>query len=245
MKEINIVSYGGGQNSTAMIIEMVARKMPINEIIFCDVGNEMPETYTFLKEFEDWCSKKGLKFTQIESNLGTIKDYYLEKKLIPYRMFRHCTDKFKVRPMNDYIKKVYGIKTPINMFMGIANDEKHRSEKIRGRKQFTHLFPLIEWELDRLGCVEIIKKEGLSVPVKSGCYFCPFQPKRAWIDLYKIHPELFQDSINFEKNANAYPNATLMGKVKLEDFRKALAEQTDLSDFKEDLSLGQCAYCHT
>lgn len=245
MREINIVSYGAGQNSTAMIIEMVNRGMPITEIIYSEVGNEMPETYVFLKEFKVWCEKKGLKFTEVKSKLGTIREYYEEKKIIPYRMFRHCTHKFKVIPINKHIRDTYGLKTPVNMVMGIASDEKHRSDKIKGRKQFTYLFPLIDWDVDRQGCIDIIKAEGLSIPVKSGCYFCPFQPKQAWKDLYKKHGELYQDSIEFEKNCRAYPNSTLMGKTTLEDFKKAMLEQQDLSKFKEDVSLEQCAYCHT
>ena len=36
-----------------------------------------------------------------------------------------------------------------------------------------------------------------------------------------------------------------MGKIKLEDFRKAMEEQQDLSKFQKDVSLEQCAYCHT
>ena len=244
MNKLNIVSFGAGQNSTAMIIKMYNKGIKIDKIIFADVGNEMPETYVFLKEFREWCIKRSLEFVEIKSKLGTIKEYYTERKMIPYRMFRHCTHKFKIIPMNDYIKEIYGIKEPINMFMGIASDEKHRAGKIKGRKQFTHKFPLIEWEVDRKKCIEIIKKEGLSVPVKSGCYFCPFQPKRAWINLFEKHPELFQESIDFEKNHRHYPEVTLMGTKTLEYFQKALKEQTKLIDFTEEVSLIKCAYCH-
>ena len=244
-KEINIVSYGGGQNSTAMIIKMFNDGMQIDEIIYSEVGNEMPETYVFLKEFKKWCKSKGLVFTEVKSKLGTIREYSYNKNIIPYRMFRWCTHKFKVMPINNHIKEKYGLKIPINMIMGIASDEKHRMNKIQGRKQFTYKFPLVDWDIDREGCIEIIKAEGLSIPVKSGCYFCPFQPKSAWKDLYKKHQELYEDSIKFEKNGKAYPEGTLMGNLTLEDFKKAMLEQTDLSKFKEDVSLGKCAFCHT
>jgi len=244
MEEINIVSFGAGQNSTAMIIMMKNEGIKIDEIIFADPKNEMPKTYIFLKEFKKWCEKNNLKFVTVQSKLGSLKDYYASKNLIPYRMFRQCTHKFKIIPINDYIKKEYGIKTPINMFMGIASDEKHRSKKISGRKQFTYKFPLIEKEIDRKGCIEIIKKEGLSVPVKSGCYFCPFQVKREWIKLYEEYPNLFEDCIKFEKNGRAYPEGNLIGNMTLETLKKILKEQTKL-DFTEDVSIIKCAYCHT
>ena len=70
----------------------------------------MPETYVFLKEFKEWCNKKGLMFTAVRSKLGTIRSYYESKKIIPYRMFRHCTHKFKIIPINKYIRDTYGLK---------------------------------------------------------------------------------------------------------------------------------------
>lgn len=244
MKEINIVSFGAGQNSTAMIIMMKNEGIKIDEIIYSETGNEMPKTYIFLKEFKQWCKKNDLKFVTVQSKLGSLKDYYVSRNIIPYRMFRQCTHKFKIIPINDYIKKEYGIKVPINMIMGIASDEKHRSKKIKGRKQFTYKFPLIEKEIDRKGCVDIIKKEGLSIPVKSGCYFCPFQSKKEWIKLYENYPDLFDETILFEKNGRAYPEGNLIGNITLEDFRRALKEQTRL-DFTEDVAITKCAYCHT
>ena len=244
METPNIVSFGAGQNSTAMIIMMKNQGVRIDYIIYAEVGNEMPETYVFLKEFKKWCQKNNLKFVKVKSKLGTIREHYTKNKIIPYRMFRHCTHKFKVMPINNWIREKYGIKQPINMIMGIASDEKHRKDKISGRKQFNYQFPLIDNEINREGCIEIIKKEGLSVPVKSGCYFCPFQTKKVWSKLLEQHPELYEDSIEFEKNGKAYPDGNLMGNMTLEDLKKALKEQTKLIP-EEDCALIKCAWCHT
>jgi len=62
--------------------------------------------------------------------------------------------------------------------MGIASDEIKRA-KIKGRKQFTYLYPLIEWDIDRNKCIEIIRKEGLSIPVKKWLLFLPFSNKKS------------------------------------------------------------------
>jgi len=243
-KEINIVSFGAGQNSTAMIIMMKNEGIRIDEIIYAETGNEMPETYVFLEEFKKWCKKNNLTFTEVKSKLGTLKDFYMGNKMIPYRMFRQCTHKFKVIPIDKHIQEKYGKKTKINMYMGISYEEKHRMEKIRGRKPITYFFPLVDRKIDRDGCVKIIKKEGLSVPVKSGCYFCPFQVKRVWIDLYKKHNDLFEEAKRFEKNGKAYPEGNFMGNMTLEDLEKVIKSQTKLFP-DEDCSLIKCAWCHT
>ncbi|MFA5746439.1 MAG: phosphoadenosine phosphosulfate reductase family protein, partial [archaeon] len=91
-----IVLFGAGQDSTGMIIEMVNRKMKIDEVIFADTGAEQPETYEFIEEFKPYLKKHKIKFTIVQSKLGNLYDYYFSKKIIPFRLFRHCTDKFKI-----------------------------------------------------------------------------------------------------------------------------------------------------
>lgn len=41
---MNVVSFGGGTNSTAMIIGMYLHKIPIDLILFADTGGEQPHT---------------------------------------------------------------------------------------------------------------------------------------------------------------------------------------------------------
>lgn len=57
---MNIVSFGGGTNSTAMIIGMYLHKIPIDLILFADTGGEQPHTYKFIEIFNGWLEKHGL-----------------------------------------------------------------------------------------------------------------------------------------------------------------------------------------
>ncbi len=241
----NIVSFGAGQNSTAMIILMKKKNIPINEIIFANVGdnNEEPETYIFIEEFKEWCKKNDLQFTTVKSHLGNLKDYYYKRKIIPYRMFRSCSDKFKVRPINKYIKENY--KERVNIFMGIGIDERRRSYNFTETKTAFYNFPLIDYNIDRKGCIDIIKKEGINIPVKSGCYFCPFKSKKGWVELYHKHNNKFEEAILFEKNGRAYPEGNFMGNMTLETLKKIIIEQQDLTGFmEEDTKIETCIYCN-
>ena len=49
-----IVSYGGGTNSTAMLLAMKLKGIVPSCIIFADTGSENPETYSFLEYFNDF-----------------------------------------------------------------------------------------------------------------------------------------------------------------------------------------------
>ena len=57
---MNVVSFGGGTNSTAMIIGMYLHKIPIDLILFADPGAEQPHTYEFIQTFNVWLEKHGL-----------------------------------------------------------------------------------------------------------------------------------------------------------------------------------------
>ena len=50
---MNIVSYGAGTNSTALLIEMLNRGIPCDLITFADMGGERPETYKYLEMFNN------------------------------------------------------------------------------------------------------------------------------------------------------------------------------------------------
>ena len=64
---MNIVSFGGGTNSTAMIIGMYLHKIPIDLILFADTGGEQPHTYEFMGTFNEWLVKHGIpKIVSVE-----------------------------------------------------------------------------------------------------------------------------------------------------------------------------------
>lgn len=64
---MNVVSFGGGTNSTAMIIGMYLHKIPIDLILFADTGGEQPHTYEFMETFNEWLVKHGIpKIVSVE-----------------------------------------------------------------------------------------------------------------------------------------------------------------------------------
>lgn len=244
----HILSCGMGQNSVSLAIWLINNNKPLDLIIFCDTGAEMPETYNYIKEFSDYCKSKNKEFVVIQSDLGGIYEFCYGKELIPTRQFRWCTHKFKVIPYNNYVKKLFG-KEEIYTYIGIGSDEEHRKDSFKNKetKTLKYLFPFVdEVKIGRKESVEMIQKEGLNVPVKSGCYMCPFQPKTSWINLHNKHFDLFKKSMKLERNCSSYPKITLMGKTKLFNLRKIIKEQKTLNQFfkkKEGVEIEQCNFC--
>lgn len=54
-----IVSYGGGVDSTAMLVAMYLKGIRPDLIVFSDTGDEKRETYEFIKLFSKWLKSKN------------------------------------------------------------------------------------------------------------------------------------------------------------------------------------------
>ena len=55
-----IAAWGMGLDSTAMIIEWIARGRPLDLVLTADTGSERPETYEYLPIFQRWMDARGI-----------------------------------------------------------------------------------------------------------------------------------------------------------------------------------------
>jgi len=206
---IKIASFGCGVDSIAGLLLAKEQGIEYDEIIFADTGDERPETYDYLKYFQ---KKSGYKITQVKSHLGKIYDYYFNKKVQPTKFRRDCTGKFKISPIRKYLRNKYGKKEKFQMNIFIDYSEYHRMRN-SDVKYIKNEYPLVEQKLDREKLKEIIISKGYELPIKSGCFFCPFTTKKGWIDLRLKHKDLWSKSLAMEKNSTMkLPLITLKGK---------------------------------
>ena len=189
------LSFGGGVNSVAMYLMLISQGWKPNdpekgfEAVFVNHGTDWPETYEYVDMF-----KEKYPLTVIKPNVQGFDNlfrYCWATNSIPSYMWRWCTNKFKIKPIIKYYEK------PCFNLLGIDWGERHRA-KISTKNGIENRFPLIEQEIDRDGCKQIIQNHGLSLPIKSGCYICPFQSKKQFIELRRNHQCLFQEAAKLE-----------------------------------------------
>ncbi len=187
------LSYGGGVNSTAMMI-LLKNKGVDFEAVFSNHGGDYPETYEYVKMLQ----AKGYPITVLDCKVENLDlyDYCLEKHIIPSRWMRWCTDKFKIIPLYKYFGR------PCVVYIGIDAGEIKRAKPSKDI-HIDNQFPLIEEGMDRVACEEYIQKAGLSIPRKSGCYFCPYSKKKDFEDLRNNEPDLWCKTKTLEDNMNA------------------------------------------
>ncbi len=184
----NYLSFGGGVNSVALYLLMEELGMEF-EAIFVDHGGDWPETY----EYVDYFIATGRPITILNPNCyrknqdrlyNDLFEYCWSMEMVPSMLARWCTKDFKVKPINNYIEK------PCFMHLGIDAGEQKRA-RINATEGVESRWLLIEHDIDRHGCKDLIAKAGLDIPPKSGCFFCPFQRIAQWKELRMTHPDLF------------------------------------------------------
>ncbi len=219
VKIMNIVSFGGGTNSTAMIIGMYHKGIPIDLILFADTGAERLETYQYIDIFNDWLVAHKLpqitvvKHVDKDGNILTLEQDCLQSGNLPSIAygFKTCSNKHKIRPQDNFCnnydpcKKIWAKGEKITKYIGYDAGEERRKTNAFAYdiqdKKYQRIYPLIEWEWYREDCIQVIEQEGLPLPGKSSCFFCPSMKKPEIIELKRIHPDLFARAVAIEENA--------------------------------------------
>jgi len=201
-----ILSYGGGVDSTALIIFLVKNKFPLDYVVFSDTGDEMPETYEYLEVMEKYLKRKKIPFKIVKvRSKESLSDRCLKRRVVPSQIWRWCTRDMKVTPIHAFYRT---FKCHIYQYMGIDYDEFHRMKPAKP-DYVSNLYPLVDHKIGREECVKIIKKAHLPIPVKSGCFFCPFNNMQRWKEVYDKHPDLFKYAMKIEENGKHMPKQKL------------------------------------
>ena len=192
---LNIVSFSGGKDSTAMLLMMLEKNIHIDYIIFCDTGKEFPQMYTHIDAVEKYI---GRPITRLKPDktfeyylLDIVKTKGIHKGKRGYgwpsAMVRWCTGYLKVKLVEKFLK---GLGDEYQEFVGIALDEPKR---IKDKK-----YPLVEWEITEKMALDYCYEKGFRWGGlyeqfrRVSCWCCPLQPLAGLKSLYINYPELWQ-----------------------------------------------------
>ena len=274
-----VVSYGGGKNSTAMLIWLWRQGIVPDLILFADTGGEKPETYEFIEVFNQWLLNKGMpeitmlrkKASKVSPNrrvlikaksnliyclskkcsvsveflqllifwLGisssqpqTLEEESLTHQSLPSTAFGNskCSVMWKIEPQDKYVeewaiehghitqqgrKKVWDY--PIRRMIGYHCDEVKRLLTKTGEmrslndRYYRCEYPLMISGLDEIACRVLILQEGLPLPIKSSCFFCPNTKLK---DVELLPPELKARALLIEdtwRNGIQYRKSQIKG----------------------------------
>ncbi len=194
--ERHIVSISGGKDSTALAIFLRKQEPDLDvEYVFCDTGEELPETYAYLEKLETYLGKP---IVYLKPNKSW--EEYLESfsGYLPSALNRWCTVQLKIVPFEKYVGD-----DPVVSYIGIRADED-REGYVSTKTNIRPRYPFKEYGITKDDVMRILDESGLGLPAyyewrtRSGCFFCFFQRRKEWLGLKERHPDLFEKAKRYE-----------------------------------------------
>ncbi len=220
---LRVISYGGGVQSTALLVLAAQRVIPHRVFLFANVGadSEHPATLTYIRDHAaPYAAAHGIALHELhrvrrdgstETLWGRLTKEGSRSLPIPVRMSngapgtRSCTADFRIRVIGRWLKaNGASDAVPAEVGIGISLDEIERVNKRRAQPYERPTYPLLDHAppLRRIDCARIIHAAGLPVPRKSACWFCPFHRPATWREMARDEPDLFARSCELEDLLN-------------------------------------------
>lgn len=206
----HIVSFSGGKDSTAMLLLMIEKKMPIDEIRFFNCGSwEFPDMIDHIDEVEE-----DINIPIIRLSYKMSFDYMFNQKPVrnrvnlgygfPRMISRWCT-RAKISTLNK------GLEKDDIMYIGYSADEIQRINRRENLKEgFIRKYPLHTWGKTEKDCLDYCNHKeyfwnGLYNYFKRvSCWCCPLKRINELRNLRNYYPELWKRLIDMQKNTWSY-----------------------------------------
>jgi len=218
---IKILSYGGGLDSFAMLLDAIQRGELPQYAVFADTGSpegrdgEWPGTYRHIKEIAiPLCRQYGIEFVWITKDMYPIRGYeslmafYESKSMMLTTISRVCTSAAKVERISKWLEAAIPAGEAMEVWIGFeageenrAANDPHNSKTCGAGVRRTNRFPLIERNLCRCRCEIMTRQAGFPVPRKSACMVCPYNSKGDWKTVAQEQPVTFARSVALEENS--------------------------------------------
>jgi hypothetical protein len=227
-----LACYGGGLNSTAMLLRWVDELLPLSAVTFADTGGERPETYANVARMSAWLVMRGyppvvtVRYATREGQVITLEERCLSTRRLPSLAygFKKCSQKFKRQPQEKWareqpeIVELWARGEKVTKLLGYDADEPHRADRARERyaadlrlpkpspdvRRYTYEYPLIDrWNMGREECQEVCEQHGFCSVPKSACWFCPSSSNRDIYTLKDDHPDLLARALEIERTAES------------------------------------------
>lgn len=246
MQQTQILSYGGGTQTIAMVVLVARGILPKPDcVIAADTGREMPTTWEYADAYaRPLLASVGLELHIAGHDLATVDLYgHNGDLLVPAytptgKLSAYCSAEWKERVVHRYARRALNAKGELVNWIGFSQDERRR---VKGDGDATRRYPLLELMLTRADCEHLIQEAGLPLPKKSRCYHCPHQGNRDWREV-RDDPALWAAAVAIDEEIRE--TDTRDGRVYLHESRVPLVDaDLDSSDRKEpsrQCGLGLC-----
>ena len=223
IKEFNVISSGGGVQSTAMIAMVYKGELPKPDLVLMvDTGYEKRGTLDYTRRvLIPACNKIGVEFKILntpdnrlfnESGMILIPAFKKIEDGKIQRLYTMCSGNWKAAVMRKYLRSI-GIKKA-KSWIGISIDESER-QKQSNLKWISNHYPLVEMNMSRYQCLYLIRSLGWPSPARSSCIMCPLQHDDEYELMKSEYPEDYQRVVRMDNeiekvNSNIYLHRSMV-----------------------------------
>lgn len=247
-----VMNYGGGRQTTAMLILVQRGILPRpDRIVIADTGRENPSTWEYREEITEPLAQslgmtieiapRSLAYVDLYSHQG---DLLLPVYTATGKLPAFCSTEWKQRVVRRYLKE-RGIHSA-TAWIGYALDERDRYKPTKedASGPWYRSFPLLDLNLTKRDCIQIVKDAGLPLPPPSACWMCPNKPNEEWRYLRDNYPPAFAQACDLDDEVRAEDQAQGHAGVWLHHSRTPLrSADLDADDRKGEsrqCGLGMC-----
>ncbi len=228
---LHVVSLSGGKDSTAMLLLMIEKEIPIDVVLWADTGMEFPEMYDHIRKLDEYLfQRRGIHITRLSHPLGFEWLMFDEPKQKPSAIenrkakgvslygngwpgirVRWCTGQLKTHLLEKYANSLKKDRQVLH-YVGIAADEAWRCKD--------KIYPLVEWGITEAQALQICYDLGFDfgglyrLYARASCWCCPFQRIGALRTMRTHHPELWARLLDMDRRAQEQFGETPLGQYK-------------------------------
>jgi len=189
---MKVISLGWGtQSFTLAAMVALGELEKVDAAIHADTTHESSWTYSFAKKYIKWLEDRGVKVVTVKPPMNKLKSFdewngvyipaYTTDGVSKGQLRRQCTGHWKIAPIRRRLQKIRN-KERVEMWIGITIDEARRMN-VSQVKYIENRYPLIERGMTRNDCLVWLKNNGIDIPKRSSCVFCPFHTKAGWREI--------------------------------------------------------------
>ncbi len=222
------------KDSSALLLLMIERGMPIDVVLWADTGMDFPEMAAHIGKLDEYLyQKRGLHITALRHPKGF--EYLMfdvpqkQKRAIERRIaagqpltgygwpgmrVRWCTGQLKTHLLEKEANRLKQGKNVLH-HIGIAADEAHRC-----KTDAHHRYLLVEWGITEADALKVCYERGFDfgglyeIYHRASCFCCPFQRISELRQLRVHHPELWKKLLEMDNKARVMFGPTPLGQFK-------------------------------
>lgn len=197
-----IASCSFGKDSLAMVLLLIEKGYPLDEVIFYDTGMEFQAIYDIRDKVIPKLESKGIKYTELKPKRPFLYDM-LEREVCSKQKGSHkgygwcggvCRwgTTWKTKAIDTYAGKAE------RQYIGIALDELERLERLESPK----CSPLAEWGMTEADCLQYCYSKGFYWEEKGirlydtldrvSCWCCANKNRKELKNIYRYLPEYWE-----------------------------------------------------